>query len=93
MLSSGARPEPAGADVEHERQVLRQLAVLPIRIYRVAVSPMLPPACRFHPSCSEYAIESVMRHGIRGVWPAIRRLLRCHPWSEAGVDQVPSSLR
>lgn len=79
--------------MSHQRQFLRQLLVLPIRAYRLTVSPLLPPACRFEPSCSEYAIEAVLRHGIRGVWLAFRRLLRCHPWSEAGVDQVPASLR
>jgi putative membrane protein insertion efficiency factor len=73
--------------------MLRQAAVIPIRAYRVFVSPFLPPACRFEPSCSEYAIEAVVVHGIpRGAWLALRRILRCHPWSKAGVDQVPEAL-
>lgn len=68
--------------------------MLPIRIYRLALSPLLPPACRFHPSCSEYAEEAVLVHGMaRGLWLAARRLLRCHPWSEPGVDQVPAASR
>jgi putative membrane protein insertion efficiency factor len=72
--------------------ISRHFAVLPIRIYRLALSPMLPHACRFEPTCSAYAIDAVTRHGLKGGWLAIRRLLRCHPWSESGVDRVPITL-
>ncbi|MCC6763314.1 MAG: membrane protein insertion efficiency factor YidD [Deltaproteobacteria bacterium] len=73
---------------------MRVGAVLPIRIYRRVLSPLLPPACRFYPTCSEYAEEAVLVHGAaRGAWLAARRLLRCHPWSVAGVDPVPGSPR
>ncbi len=63
-----------------------------VRAYRWAVSPFLMPSCRFAPSCSEYAIESLMRHGaFRGGYLAARRILRCHPWGGAGYDPVPES--
>ena len=58
--------------------------------YRWLVSPLLPPACRFHPSCSEYAEEALERHGaLKGGWLAARRLCRCGPWSPGGPDPVP----
>ena len=59
-------------------------------IYRSFVSPVLPPACRYYPSCSRYAAEAVAVHGpVRGAWLALRRLLRCHPWAAGGPDPVP----
>jgi putative membrane protein insertion efficiency factor len=62
---------------------------LPIRAWR-GVSQFLPPRCRFHPSCSAYAIEALERHGAwRGGWLAARRLARCHPWNDGGIDHVP----
>ncbi|WIM07057.1 MAG: membrane protein insertion efficiency factor YidD [Candidatus Nitricoxidivorans perseverans] len=61
-----------------------------IRIYQVAISPMLGRSCRFHPTCSEYAVESLERHGpARGLWLAVRRIGRCHPWHPGGYDPVP----
>lgn len=61
-----------------------------IRGYRTFISPLLPPACRFIPSCSQYAIEAIERHGAaRGAWLAIRRVLRCHPFCQGGYDPVP----
>lgn len=61
-----------------------------IRLYQWVISPVLPPSCRYAPSCSQYAAEAVMRHGaLRGGWLAVRRLLRCHPWGGAGFDPVP----
>lgn len=67
-----------------------QTALLAIRLYRRLVSPLLPPACRYWPSCSEYAEEAFYRHGS---WPGlrltVRRLLKCHPWGGHGVDLVP----
>ncbi|HSB19371.1 MAG TPA: membrane protein insertion efficiency factor YidD [Anaeromyxobacteraceae bacterium] len=61
-----------------------------VRLYQVAVSPLLPPSCRFTPSCSAYAAEALRRHGAaRGSWLAVRRLARCHPFCEGGIDPVP----
>ena len=70
--------------------LLRQIFVLPIRFYRLFISPVLGPHCRFQPTCSSYAIEAIEKFGIlKGVWMAIRRISRCHPWHEGGYDPVP----
>ena len=64
------------------------LAVL--RFYQRAISPALPPRCRFYPSCSAYAVEAIERHGAaRGTWLAVRRLVKCAPWHPGGLDPVP----
>ena len=69
--------------------VAARLLMLPIRAWRL-VSVHLTPRCRFHPSCSAYALEALERHGAgRGLWLAIRRLGRCHPWGGGGLDPVP----
>jgi putative membrane protein insertion efficiency factor len=61
-----------------------------LRSYKRFVSPLLPPACRFYPSCSMYAIEAIQTHGsLRGCWLAAKRLGRCHPFSKGGYDPVP----
>ena len=72
---------------------ISQQAVLGLlRVYRWAVSPMLPPACRYVPTCSEYAMEAVERYGaLRGSAMAAWRVLRCHPFSRGGVDPVMKS--
>jgi len=60
-----------------------------IRIYQWCISPLLGANCRFYPSCSQYAYEALQKHGlIRGTYLAVRRLGRCHPWHEGGVDHV-----
>ena len=65
-----------------------------VRGYQLAISPLLRPSCRFTPSCSEYAHESLVEHGaLRGTWLAVRRLLRCHPFCAGGYDPVPPSKR
>lgn len=65
-------------------------AVLVLRAYKVLVSPLLPKACRFEPTCSAYAREAIERHGAqRGARLAVRRLLRCHPFRRGGFDPVP----
>jgi putative membrane protein insertion efficiency factor len=70
--------------------VWRAFCVLPIRLYRYCISPLLPPACRFYPTCSAYAMEAVLRHGLlRGGFLALRRLIRCHPFGGSGYDPVP----
>ena len=61
-----------------------------IRGYQRLLSPLLPPACRFVPSCSEYAAEAIEKHGpLRGVFLALRRIVRCAPWHPGGIDPVP----
>lgn len=61
-----------------------------IRAYQLLLSPLLPPSCRYEPSCSHYAAEAIAEHGsLRGSWLALRRLLRCHPWGGSGYDPVP----
>lgn len=60
-----------------------------IGLYRMAVSPWLPPACRFEPSCSLYSQEALLMYGIRGLWMTLRRLSRCHPLGSSGYDPVP----
>ena len=61
-----------------------------VRLYQRFVSPLRPQTCRFHPSCSAYAVESLERFGpVKGLWLAARRLGRCHPWTPGGVDPVP----
>lgn len=63
-----------------------------IHFYQEAISPLLPPSCRFDPSCSDYAMEALQIHGLwRGLFLAIKRLLRCHPWGGQGYDPVPGS--
>ena len=68
---------------------LRRVVTAPIKLYKRFISPWLPPMCRFEPSCSIYAIEAIETHGWYGVWLAIRRLLRCHPFHKGGFDPVP----
>ena len=69
--------------------IARLLAAL-LGVYKRFVSPALPPACRFHPTCSEYAAEAILAHGaLKGAGLALRRVLRCHPWGAGGFDPVP----
>jgi putative membrane protein insertion efficiency factor len=71
--------------------LIRQLLILPIRLYQVAISPLLPPSCRYQPTCSAYAVEALTRHGaLYGGWLTLRRLIRCHPWGGSGYDPVPA---
>ena len=68
----------------------RHIAMWAIRGYQLGLSPMLGAHCRFHPSCSCYALTAIERYGIfRGMWLGARRLLRCHPFAEGGYDPVP----
>lgn len=61
-----------------------------IGIYQKVISPFLPPSCRFHPTCSEYARQAIADKGAaKGTLLAVRRILRCHPWNEGGFDPVP----
>lgn len=67
---------------------------LPVKLYRAAISPILPAACRFEPSCSAYADEALATHGaVVGGWLTAKRLGRCHPWGSGGWDPVPADSR
>ena len=75
------------------RAVLRAIGwvlILPIRFYRKFISPLTPPTCRFTPTCSQYAIEAIRKHGpFKGLALAVWRILRCNPWGGSGYDPVP----
>jgi uncharacterized protein len=67
----------------------RTLVVGALRLYKACLSPVLPSACRFHPTCSDYTREAVERYGVaRGIWMGVRRLARCHPLCAGGLDPV-----
>jgi hypothetical protein len=69
---------------------MRFILLAIIKFYQLAISPFIAPSCRYTPTCSCYAIESVQRHGaLRGSWLSLKRILRCHPWHEGGYDPVP----
>ncbi len=70
--------------------VVARLVVLLIRGYQVTLSPLLPSACRYQPTCSRYALEAVQRHGaLKGAWLGAKRIARCHPFHPGGYDPVP----
>jgi putative membrane protein insertion efficiency factor len=68
---------------------MRQIAALPVHAYRVVVSPLIGPRCKYHPTCSRYALDAIQEVGVvRGLILAAWRLLRCNPWSHGGVDHI-----
>jgi putative membrane protein insertion efficiency factor len=72
------------------QKVAVRLVIVTVAGYRLVISPLLPRACRFTPTCSEYAIEALSRHGLlRGMGLSVKRILRCHPFGGSGYDQVP----
>ena len=76
--------------IQWVRKLLVWLLLLPIYFYKVAISPLTPPSCRYTPSCSTYAMEAIRKHGpLKGLYLAVRRILRCHPWGGSGYDPVP----
>ena len=86
MSGHGLASTAEGARAPLPKRLLAGL----IRAYQRFLSPALPPSCRFHPSCSQYALEAVTRYGaLRGSWLAARRLARCHPFHPGGFDPVP----
>jgi uncharacterized protein len=69
---------------------MKRLLIWPIRLWQVTFSAVLPPSCRFSPSCSAYAITAIERYGpVKGAGLAVRRIARCHPWGGSGYDPVP----
>ncbi len=72
------------------RKIAVTLLLIPIFFYQKCISPMFPPCCRYTPTCSQYAVEAIRKHGpFKGLYLAIRRILRCHPWGGSGYDPVP----
>jgi len=70
----------------------RNLCVLVLKVYRAVISPLYGDVCRYYPSCSHYTMQAIQQHGvIRGSWLGTRRIARCHPWAEGGIDDVPES--
>jgi putative membrane protein insertion efficiency factor len=69
----------------------RNACIAVLSVYRAVISPLYGDVCKYYPSCSRYALEAIQQHGmIRGVWLGSKRLARCHPWSEGGIDDVPA---
>jgi conserved hypothetical protein YidD len=72
------------------KTILSYPFILLVRFYQIVISPLKPPSCRFTPTCSNYAIEALKKHGpLKGLYLAIKRILRCHPWGGSGYDPVP----
>ena len=72
------------------KRLFSQLLLLLIFFYQKCISPLKPPSCRFTPTCSQYAVEAIRKHGpLKGLYLAIKRILRCHPWGGSGYDPVP----
>ena len=69
---------------------MARVAALPVRAYKLVISPFIGANCRYQPTCSVYALEALERHGaLKGGWLAVRRMARCHPWGGSGIDNVP----
>jgi len=70
----------------------RNLCVVVLRVYRAVISPLYGDVCRYYPSCSHYTMQAIQHHGVvKGVWLGTRRIARCHPWAEGGIDDIPES--
>jgi len=69
---------------------MKKIFLLLIRFYQNLISPLLPPSCRYVPTCSEYSKQAIIKHGaIKGFWLTLKRILKCHPWGGSGFDPVP----
>lgn len=72
------------------KSFLTRLLILPIRFYQLCISPLTPPSCRYTPTCSEYCLLAIRKHGPgKGLWLCVKRISRCHPWGGHGYDPVP----
>ena len=72
------------------KRILEFVILLPVYFYRLSISPLIPPRCRYTPTCSQYAIDAVKKHGvIKGIYLTLKRLSVCHPWGGSGHDPVP----
>jgi uncharacterized protein len=70
--------------------MFKKIFILPIRIYQYMISPLIPGACRFTPTCSEYSAEAIKKHGVlKGILLGAKRISKCHPWGGSGYDPVP----
>ncbi len=80
------------------RRIMSYLILIPrnvcvgiLKVYRAIISPLYGDVCRYYPSCSHYAMQAIQYHGVfRGVWFGTKRLARCHPWAEGGIDDIPA---
>lgn len=69
---------------------LNFIFIIPIKLYQILLSPLLGQSCRYHPTCSQYAVEAIEKYGpIKGIWLGTKRIARCHPWGGSGHDPVP----
>jgi putative membrane protein insertion efficiency factor len=69
----------------------RNVCVVVLRAYRAFISPLYGDVCRYYPSCSSYTLQAIQQYGVvRGIWMGTRRIARCHPWAEGGIDDVPA---
>lgn len=72
---------------------MKKILMSIIEFYQKAISPLTPPSCRFHPTCSHYGLEAIETHGaLKGSWLAVRRISKCHPFHEGGYDPVPDKI-
>jgi len=72
------------------KKILQFIVLLPVYFYQYSISPLFPAACRYTPTCSQFTIEAIKKHGIlKGGWLAIKRISSCHPWGGSGYDPVP----
>ncbi len=70
--------------------ILTKFAIFVIKLYKIFISPLFPPSCRFYPSCSDYSIQAFSKYGfLKGFWLSAKRIIRCNPFNPGGVDEVP----
>jgi putative membrane protein insertion efficiency factor len=72
------------------KKMLTKILLAPVYFYKYYISPLTPTSCRFVPTCSEYTLQALQKHGpFKGVWLSVKRILKCHPWGSSGYDPVP----